>query len=412
MNHSLRAGDVLVVEEDTVNPMSIAAVKSALKCFVPDIKLSASEPPPWHGGWQPVSKSGKIAKRISKWLSTQGFKLAPSEVSWIGNFASNTIIPKGTRIEITDRFDWNPGDFGDEDSCLFGGRRKTWGVLHALGGRAAKIYIPDRKPGRNLILDWEGKPYLFNFYGFTPQEGVGIWAAAAKENIVDVAFRVAGNTDYPIYINGRAAYTFGDEGYGAPVDVKSDEIYVLADPDITRCEHCYKVVATTPIYEAPRPPSYLCHECYELLKDSDQPRWANAYLVPVPGKSIKKQKKPAYSYADTTIAATADGTRFTFDIPEEADRPVVRRSMADWETWARFDRQVVNWVIDTDIPTPEAELTVAVREYLLERNMCFCGSCVHHGVNFLTGFLANNPHARGLPAGHIVSLAMREMPAL
>jgi hypothetical protein len=401
MNHSLRAGDVLVVEEDTVNPMSIAAVKSALKCFVPDIKLSASEPPPWHGGWQPVSKSGKIAKRISKWLSTQGFKLAPSEVSWIGNFASNTIIPKGTRIEITDRFDWNPGDFGDEDSCLFGGRRKTWGVLHALGGRAAKIYIPDRKPGRNLILDWEGKPYLFNFYGFTPQEGVGIWAAAAKENIVDVAFRVAGNTDYPIYINGRAAYTFGDEGYGAPVDVKSDEIYVLADPDITRCEHCYKVVATTPIYEASRPPSYLCHECYELLKDSDQPRWADAYLVPVPGKSIKKQKTPAnpyysYTFTDTTTAV---------------DDNVETRNIRDWDAYVPVGGRI-NWVADTNRPTPEAELTVAVREYLLERNMCFCGSCVHHGVNFLTGFLANNPHARGLPAGHIVSLAMREMPAL
>jgi hypothetical protein len=398
MNRKLNAGDVIVVEQDTVNADVIENMQAALRAFKRDATVVPDEPPPWEDGWQPVSKKGKIAKRVSKWMHEQGVSLMPSDVSWLGNIAANAITPAGTRIEITDRFDWNPGDFGDEDSCFFGGRRKSWGILHALGGRAAKIYPPDRKPGRCLILDWEDKPYIFNFYGVTKEEGVGIWKAALGETLNPVAFRVRGNRDYPIYINNSTAFTIGGRR-GEYVNVENDEVVQLTSDDITRCEYCYKVVADAPLYgSSPRPTSYLCWECYEKLKDSTEPRWANAALVPVPSKPKKKKVESAPTEDEILRAWQEFGERsgrarmagaFTYSAP------------SDWSAVAG-NTTYVN-LAPPPLRTRNDDIRLAINEYIEAHNLCNCVVCMDGYHRRINDAVAANPHAAYADATSLVS---------
>jgi hypothetical protein len=69
-----------------------------------------------------VTKDGKVAKRISKWVYTKhNIRISDELVSDIGNWAYQSIAnDSNTIVDIADTFDWNDGQFGKSGSCYWG----------------------------------------------------------------------------------------------------------------------------------------------------------------------------------------------------------------------------------------------------------------------------------------------------
>jgi hypothetical protein len=279
-------GTVFTVDEPRLNPMAVSEISSYLSYFVgTPTNLTPDEPPPWEGGWSPVTDDGRLSKRISAWVrNTYDHKMSKYDLSQIGVYASRLQVPVGSTITIVDKFDWNPGAYGDDDSCYFRSRRQVLPILHHMNARAGIVNIPNRKPGRCLLLDADkGETVAFNFYGITFDEGGALWQAAlGREEVIPAKlFTVAGSVTHPIYINHK----MGLDLYGSD---DGEELYINSDFAISQsinrhlyCEGCN--VELNPDWELRRQsrsiyvdePDYnaaYCDSCYEVATNSNEPR--------------------------------------------------------------------------------------------------------------------------------------------
>jgi hypothetical protein len=92
----VRTSDVMVVQEDAIRNLNLA-----LKSWEPAIKLHIDEPPPWDGGWAPLTNNGEIAERIADWMFSRGHKLGSTDITWLAEL-SEQVIP----AEEEDIYSW------------------------------------------------------------------------------------------------------------------------------------------------------------------------------------------------------------------------------------------------------------------------------------------------------------------
>lgn len=305
----LKAGDVYVIDAPVVNPQAIADIKETVRGST----AVSIRDPEWEGGWEGDGKGGKLTTRLSNWLYKQhNVKIDSFNLSIIGNHARNLIIPGGVRIEVTDNLDWDPGDYGDYESCFFKSKRQSFPVLHHLGARVAKIFVPNRQPGRCLILDSPaGNPLLFNFYGITSKEGKAIFKAAMPGTRVHrVGLTVAGSDSDPIYVNHTMAYEVGGDPDEELIDLNFQDVR-HAYHHKTWCEGCYAELANAPGYYSSdaRYISYVCQACFAKHENSTRLKWTIANLVPVPLMGEKPVEEPK-------------ARKVTYEFTDEARRPL------------------------------------------------------------------------------------------
>lgn len=87
---------------------------------------------------------GTLTKRIAKWLYLEhGIELSQDDMMEIGNICKMHVSEKSTHyLDFTQNFDWQDGDFGDNDSCLM----KDNHVLSYMESKklcAVRLYNPD-----------------------------------------------------------------------------------------------------------------------------------------------------------------------------------------------------------------------------------------------------------------------------
>lgn len=132
----------------------------------------------WLRNYVPKDKSdpirGYFAKRVEKYYRSLDFKGLPDSFKTrIGTLVDDFVSKSGSHIiQLTDNLDWNAGDFGDTDSCFWGGRKKARQLLKHIGALALQSFdINDPTSGRGrcwVIPDFpeRGTYCLFNGYGY------------------------------------------------------------------------------------------------------------------------------------------------------------------------------------------------------------------------------------------------------
>lgn len=116
--------------------------------------------------WLNVSEEGKMTTRIQKYVKDNyGVKLPQKVISGIGNYLADEAPTGSTEYDITSRFNWRAGDFGDHGSCFFGSRTNVLRMLEEEGGLALRFWKGDRGIGRAWMLNSSEGPVVFNAYG-------------------------------------------------------------------------------------------------------------------------------------------------------------------------------------------------------------------------------------------------------
>lgn len=109
--------------------------------------------------------AGSFPKRLYKFYSRNyGVKLSEEILGKVGNIAKQYTLQKTYYVEL-DRDLWNPGKFGDENSCFWGNFKFAKTFIFLLGGKAMKIYSENRAPiSRCWVIPWHKNFVIFNQY--------------------------------------------------------------------------------------------------------------------------------------------------------------------------------------------------------------------------------------------------------
>lgn len=124
--------------------------------------------------WQLLVTKGRYVGTLPKQCSAYCYKnygvsLTSDTLTKIGNIiARHGLVREDKHYEwdLTDRFDWCDGDFGDSGSCFWGGNAGARDMLEDAGAFALRLYRPDgRGYARCWVLPQDGIYYMFNAYG-------------------------------------------------------------------------------------------------------------------------------------------------------------------------------------------------------------------------------------------------------
>ena len=217
--------------------------------------------------WEWISRKGgrgeyvgSFPKRVAKYYyQTVSFKLDPAQLGHIGSMVSrHTNRENWYCIDFTDSFDWQDGDFGDDDSCFWGGRSQARSDLESAGALAIRFYNADGYGiGRAWMLDKGPYWAVFNGYGVETPDCARILAYHLGLSYRKVSCDNRGDSTGLIYVNGGAGYIVGPEENVNGVD------YVDLDVDTneTVCCVCGECVDEDGgIYSYDN--DYYCESCY------------------------------------------------------------------------------------------------------------------------------------------------------
>lgn len=133
-------------------------------------------------GDEVVTREGKIAKRIAKWIyKTLGIRLSEDAISSLGNVAYQCSASVAHPIvDITNNFDWRDGQYGHEGSCYWGSYSASRDMILDANGLCLRYYndLQDSMgSGRTWIIPVSDESVvLFNAYGRTLSESAAVIA--------------------------------------------------------------------------------------------------------------------------------------------------------------------------------------------------------------------------------------------
>lgn len=131
-------------------------------------------PDDWRWEWKVGGKGeyvGALPKRIQKYFyQTHNIKLDSAAVSQVGNIASTATDKEPTLYycDITNRIDWEPGAFGDYDSCYWGCRGRALDMLRENSGFAFRVFEDStyrNGKARAWLAPHKTSAVMFNGYG-------------------------------------------------------------------------------------------------------------------------------------------------------------------------------------------------------------------------------------------------------
>ena len=125
---------------------------------------------PW--SWKWITKQGTLPKRVAKVIRKElGVNLPPNIMGGMGEVLrshcpENHIV----HYDVTQDFDWEDGDFGDEGSCYWGCRTVARDMIREVGGFAIRLYEGSYGGGSARcwgvrVPEEDNVVALFNSYG-------------------------------------------------------------------------------------------------------------------------------------------------------------------------------------------------------------------------------------------------------
>jgi hypothetical protein len=115
-------------------------------------------------------KEGKMAKRIQAYVyDNYKANIESDWVSAIGSFLGAEAPTGKFYYDVTDKFGWQAGDYGDEDACFLISRKHVLRAMEDEGGHALRYYKGNdgvKGTGRAWLMPGPGDlPIIFNAYG-------------------------------------------------------------------------------------------------------------------------------------------------------------------------------------------------------------------------------------------------------
>lgn len=215
-----------------------------------------------------VSHNGFIHDKYGDESNKTPFKdiMTQPLVSEIGSIISrNTEHDTTFRYDITDSFDWDEGEFGDDGSCFWGSERAgARPAMEGAGFLALRFYqtIPEDTT-RGKARCWIGKdpvttlPVMFNGYGMDLIRQVRILSTILGCMYHKCGLSNNGSSDGILYINGCKGFMLGNLDIPEAVDFKID----IEREDSDRCYECGRSIDEDTRYSDPNG-DYICNHCY------------------------------------------------------------------------------------------------------------------------------------------------------
>ncbi len=188
----------------------------------PDTELTYlySLPYDWDWVWKVEDGDyrGTFPKRVGKYYYKQFQLKAPdSFLAHIGNIArEHSETEAHYDFEFVDDFNWQSGDFGDDDSCFWGGRTQARKIMRENGTIAIRFYQNDEGKARAWVYPQEddGTFIVFNGYGFLGNATLTI--AKVMSQFFGLRYKQIRLTnwdvdDMMIWINSGIGYLIGTE---------------------------------------------------------------------------------------------------------------------------------------------------------------------------------------------------------
>ncbi len=234
--------------------------------------------------WQYVTPRGKFAKRLAALIKKNSdVKLSSDHISIIGDLArQHSSKPGIIYYDITNKFDWTPGDFKDNGSCFWGKNNEAREIMLDAGGLAIRFYrekaqliagvpacgdpdcndcekeeIMEYGIGRAWIIPYRNKWALFNSYGFKNIKSARILAGITESDYKNIAIRNYERSQGKLWINNGEGYLVGK---GLP---KTDNIDLeIGEDPRTACFTCQK---KSPSAEHGIGGEIYCHPCFKKV---------------------------------------------------------------------------------------------------------------------------------------------------
>lgn len=166
-------------------------------------------------------KEGRLSKRLAKWLKqTFGAKLTDAELSELGTKLASWSTPPFIHYDITGKFDWDRGTYGDHGSCFWTTNAAAKTLMMNNGGLAIRWYDENREGnGRAWLMPVAGDAWVvFNSYGPALRETVRRMEMIFPDyNFEEVELNHDSTSTGLLYINNAQGYliypkTLLDEG--------------------------------------------------------------------------------------------------------------------------------------------------------------------------------------------------------
>lgn len=226
--------------------------------------------------------AGTFPKRVSSWLKREhGKKIDSLSLSKIGNLAKMH-GNDGSQIiyDVTDRLDWNAGDFGDSGSCFWGSYAQTRYHFQQSGFLAMRLYDEN---GNGTSRSWvapnlpeDGCYIMFNGYGRQLVVQARVLATDLGLSYKKIRLSNFGEYTSEFYINSGVGYLLG-----LPEQIEDVEEYDFEmRVGVCECDWCGTYLRPTFLYDVDgdqvcsncvyHSEGYaLCQVCYTVV-DSDQ----------------------------------------------------------------------------------------------------------------------------------------------
>lgn len=191
----------------------------------------------WH--WK--SGRGNLVTRISKFYADLGLKLKAADLSEIGNICNRHLFrTENVTVEFTDNLNWRAGEFGDENSCFWGGSSSSRIHLAANGALAFRVYLSGKGYARCWVLRHNSTSVIcFNAYGINLEQLAVLLAKTLETEYHKVdELTHSRDTEFSVYINGGRGYLIGGSRPSGSISLSLK----LSKEVMVECANCGKEV--------------------------------------------------------------------------------------------------------------------------------------------------------------------------
>lgn len=263
------------------------------------------------------NSEGKLTTRIRKWLfQSANIRASDNFITELGNIvAPHYTEHKTIWYDITDKIDWQAGDFGDDNSCFWQSRAGGKQMLIKNGGMAIRLWEQhESRPGARYSYGYarawlvnmdDDHVVIFNAYGERLETFAIVISEILRYPYSYLELRNNGFSSGNLWINNKKGIVIGPNcNTISTYDMRWPEIDVpccsecdtaLEDEDeiiehlwhiycpecfhryFIVCEHCGEACSRDDAYYVSND-EYICQECY--YEEEDEEDEEESLLVP------------------------------------------------------------------------------------------------------------------------------------
>ena len=208
----------------------------------------------------------RYLKALARTLkSVYQLTLTHETIGRIGSIIGKSKVNQRVLFDITDKFNWYAGDFGDEDSCFWGGRALAKQMLMDNGGMALRLYeLEEDHDGyaRCWIAPSDYGYVMFNSYGVELDVMRIVISKALKTDTIKINNLINnGSSTELLWINSGMGYLINPpERTPGGID--------LEIPEPMKCYYCGDYYDEDELMYCEDTEHYYCNCCWNQTHDT------------------------------------------------------------------------------------------------------------------------------------------------